>query len=243
MAQDITRTYRRLHQGEDLVYFRVHREQSDLHIGALRSLPTQALTALDAARGQVEGAIAAQPVFATALVPLPIRPGAFPLEREMAEAAIQAGVGPMAAVAGGIAQAVGRALLPFSPEVIVENGGDLYIHTQCQRRIAIYAGDSPLSYRLALCVESGEWGVCTSAGVVGPSLSWGRAHAALILSHSAALADAAATAMGNRIRRPEDLAEAVNWAMTLPDVSGALAILGENIAAAGAIRLAPQASA
>lgn len=243
MPQDVTRTYRRLHQGEDLVYFRIRRAQSDLNIGALRPLHAQALAALDAARREVEGAIAARSVFATALVPIPLRPNAYSLERVMCEAAIQAGVGPMAAVAGAIAQRVGEALLPYSQEVIVENGGDLYIHTTRERRIGIYAGDSPLSYQLALCLEPGSWGVCTSAGVVGPSLSLGKAHAALIVSRDTAVADAAATAMGNRIREKRDLADAVNWAMTLPDVKGALAILGEGIAAAGDIRLAPNTNA
>ncbi len=123
--------------------------------------------------------------------------------KTMAEAAEKAGVGPMAAVAGAIAEYVGRELLPFSREVIVENGGDIFLKTQKTRSIGIYAGESsPFTGKLALRIEPKDTplGICTSAGTVGHSLSFGKCDAAILVSPSASLADAAATAVGNLIQ-------------------------------------------
>jgi ApbE superfamily uncharacterized protein (UPF0280 family) len=110
----------------------------------------------------------------------------------------------MAAVAGAIAEYVGRALLPLSEEVIVENGGDIFIFSKRERLAAVYAGDSPLSGRLAVALKprggpgtAGAFGVCHSSGTVGHSLSFGKADAALVISEDCALADAAATRLGN----------------------------------------------
>ncbi len=123
----------------------------------------------------------------------------------MAAAAQTAGVGPMAAVAGAIAECVGRELLEFSPEVIVENGGDIFLKVSHRRTVGIFAGDSPLTGRIGIQIEARDTplGVCTSSGTVGHSLSFGRADAVVVLAPAAALADAAATAIGNRVSRKE----------------------------------------
>ena len=89
------------------------------------------------------------------------------------------GVGPMAAVAGAIAEFVGEELLAYSPEVIIENGGDIYIKSLKKRVVGIYAGNSPLTGKIGLEIEGKETpiGICTSSGTVGHSLSFGRADA------------------------------------------------------------------
>ena len=84
--------------------------------------------------------------------------------------------------------------------------------------------------------------VCTSSGTVGPSLSYGRADAAVAVARDAALADAAATALGNRVRGPADLEAAVDWAASLPGVEGAVAILGDRLAVRGDLELVPTPS-
>ena len=81
--------------------------------------------------------------------------------------------------------------------------------------------------------------VCTSSGTVGPALSFGRGDAAVVVSPSGALADAAATALGNRIRGAADVEAAVQWAAALPGVIGAVAIAGEAMAAQGDLELQP----
>jgi len=68
----------------------------------------------------------------------------------MCLAAEAVGVGPMAAVAGAISQYVGRDLGNYSDEIIIENGGDIYMKNKTDKHILIYAGNSPLSIRL-LC--------------------------------------------------------------------------------------------
>jgi len=148
-------------------------------------------------------------------------------------------VGPMAAVAGAIAEYVGRELLEFSPEIIVENGGDIFLACSRETRVGIFAGNSPLSLRVGLVVPAAghSWGVCTSSGTVGPSLSFGRADAVCILSSSASLADAAATAVGNLVRTPGDLEKGLEKAKAIEGVWGAVIILGEKLAAWGKIEL------
>lgn len=238
----VERRYRKLFGGS-LRYFRVAEEQSDLAIGARLKLEDEARGALHEARQRIEAEIALRSQFLTSFSPLDPRPGAPEPVSWMYRAAQASGVGPMAAVAGAVAQFVGRALLKRSPEVIVENGGDIYLSSQSERLAAIFAGDSPLSMKVALKVPAGEWGVCTSAGRVGPSVSYGQADAAVILSKDAALADAAATALGNLLKSVPDIAAALERVLEIRGVLGAVAVVGGSMGAAGIVELAPYESA
>lgn len=232
------RTYRADRGGEDLVAWRITLAETDLHIQAERKLHELSLTAAREARAQVEQEMARQPEFATSLHPLPAREAAPPVVAGMYAAAACAGVGPLAAVAGAIAHYVGEALETESGQVIVENGGDIFLHTACERLVGIVAGRSPFSGKVALVMGPGtRCGVCTSSGILGHSYSMGRADAAVVVAPDAALADATASALGNRVLRPEDAEEAVNWALTVPGVSGALVICGMALAAGGEVAL------
>lgn len=157
----------------------------------------------------------------------------------MAEAALKAGVGPMAAVAGAIAEAVGRDLLEHSSDIIIENGGDLFIKTTRERVVGIHAGDSLFSGKLGLTIRPTETpcGICTSSGTLGHSLSFGKADAVTIVSASASLADAAATACCNRIQSPEDISTALSAARGIEGVSGVIIVIADRIGAAGDVRL------
>jgi hypothetical protein len=147
----------------------------------------------------------------------------------------------MAAVAGAVAEQVGRALLAETGQVIVENGGDIFLYSTRVRTAAIYAGSSPLSGRLGLRVSRTEQalGLCTSSGTVGPSLSLGRADAAMVLATSAALADAAATALGNRVQSENDIAGALEHLQTIEGVLGGAVIIGEHLGAWGEVEFVP----
>lgn len=157
----------------------------------------------------------------------------------MCSAANKAGTGPMSAVAGALAEAVGFFLLDSIPEVIVENGGDIFLKVLNTVHVGVYAGKSPLHGRLALKIDPGTTplGVCTSSGTVGPSLSFGRADAAVVISPSTALADAVATALGNRVNDKSDLEKALEFVRSIEGVSGAVVIAGESVAACGNIEL------
>jgi hypothetical protein len=159
----------------------------------------------------------------------------------MVEAGEKAGVGPMASVAGAIAESVGRDLLKNTDEVIVENGGDIFLKTNEPITIGIYAGDSPLSLKLGLRVDSSEApsSVCTSSGTVGHSLSLGKADAVCVVSDSCPLADAAATSIGNLIQTKQDIRQAVETGKSIKGIKGLTVILDDDIGLWGEIDLAP----
>ncbi len=231
--------YRRRVSPQGLVGFVVSIAESDLHISAANDLSAKAAEALHLVRSEIEAHIRRHPGFEASLDPLPDDDEAPPVVARMLSAGQRAGTGPMAAVAGAVAEAVGRALLSASPDMIVENGGDLFVAGRQPRVSAVFAGDSALSMKLGLRVPAEEdgIGVCTSSGTVGHSLSHGRADAALVISPDVCLADAAATAFGNRIKLPEDLPAALEWVKSVAGVSGALAIVGEDLAAWGEVEL------
>lgn len=227
------------------VPFRVQLETTDLYVLADRDLSSAARAAVRRARTILEAHIAARPEFATALAPLEPPAGPLPeLARAMYAAGQAAGVGPMAAVAGAVAEVVGRVLRRDSREVLVENGGDLYLDVAEEVVVGLFAGTSPFSRRLGLRVGAGDTprAICTSSASVGPSLSFGTADAAVAMGLPAAVTDAVATALGNRIQGPADLEAATRWAVTVPGIRGAAAVLGNQLAAAGEIeftRVAP----
>ncbi|MCX7772643.1 MAG: UPF0280 family protein, partial [Clostridia bacterium] len=141
--------------------------------------------------------------------------------------------------AGAFSKFVGQELLKLSPEIIVENGGDLFIKSEQERKVGIYAGASPLSNKLAIKLsrDMTPCGLCTSSGTVGHSLSFGKADAAVILHPDASVADACATALGNRIKSAQDIERALEEVSKIPGVRGAMVIIGEALGAIGDIEL------
>ncbi len=233
------REYRNLVSDRNLFSFEVRVKETDLFIRAERDLREAAYESVLRCRRQLENYILSRPDFFRSLVPLEEDEFAPSIARRMLRAARSAGVGPMAAVAGAVADQVGEDLLQESPEVIVENGGDIFLRSSGEVKMAIYAGDSPLSLRIGLRIppDPKPRGVCTSSGTVGPSLSFGMADAATILAGSAALADAAATAVGNLVRSPADLETGLEKAREIEGVTGALIVLGRKLAAWGQVEL------
>jgi ApbE superfamily uncharacterized protein (UPF0280 family) len=233
------RTYRHWIERRDLVPFNVTIKETDLYIRAASDLHRKAYRLVEKYRARLEKYIGARPRFASSLEPVPVPGNAPSIVKDMAEAGRKAGVGPMAAVAGAIAECVGRELLEYSPEVIVENGGDIFLKILSKRTVGIFAGDSPLTGKLGLEIEAGETplGVCTSSGTVGHSLSFGKADAVIALAASAALADAAATAIGNRVSSPDDVSAAIEFAGQIPGLRGVVIIIGEELGAWGQVKL------
>ena len=223
--------------------FEVGIAESDLWISCSESgLREAAYESLLRQRRGLESFLEHFPEWGESLVP--VDAGAYslapPLAREMMAAAKVAGVGPMAAVAGAVAEAVGRELLQRAQWVVVENGGDIFLAGRKRYRLAIFAGQSPLSGRVGIELAGNEplaCGVCTSSASVGHSLSLGRADAVTVVAASGALADAVATAVGNLVQGRKDLAGAVEKALELPGVTGAVAILDRELAAGGDLEL------
>ena len=115
------------------------------------------------------------------------------------------------------------------------------MRTLVPRTVALYAGpSSPLSGRIGITIEGpGHFGICTSSGTFGHSLSFGRADACTVVARSAALADAIATATCNTVDTADDLEAAVTMATGVDGVLGAAAILGDRMAVRGNVSLVP----
>ncbi len=235
--------YRRTIEAGNLVTFTVVSCQTDLLVRATRDVRREALDSVAHHRHTVETYLNTHPRFATSLQPVDMPDEAPAIVRTMADAGWNAGIGPMSAVAGAIAEAVGRDLLEHCAEVIVENGGDLFISTRATRTVALYAGSSQLSGRVGIAIGPNQTvGVCTSTGTFGHSLSFGSANACAVTALSTALADAVATVMCNRVRTTDDLSAAVRMATDIKGVTGAVAILHEHVAVQGEVRLVRIAS-
>ncbi|MDH3348039.1 MAG: UPF0280 family protein [Desulfobulbaceae bacterium] len=234
------RSYRRIQQS-GLISTYVKVVETDLHILAPVKVENESLALVLKIRTILEEYIKANPLFLTSLEPLRIDLEASPVIVAMLEAAEKTGVGPMAAVAGTVAQYVGTGLLAHGvEEVIVENGGDLFISRKQTSTVAIHAGNSPLSGKVGLVITSQSMpcGVCCSSGSVGHSLSLGDSDAVVALATSTTLADAAATAIGNKVRSGEaGINEGLQFGQKIQGVNGIVIISGKHLGAWGDIEL------
>lgn len=234
-------SYRKLFHGKNIEYFRAAVKQTDLQIGADRNLYDQAISLINICRKQIENHIKNNPDFLTSLTPLSCTRNSPYIVKKMCSASYKAGVGPMAAVAGAISEIVGTNLLKYSNEIIIENGGDIFIKSNIQRTISIYAGDSPLSKKLGLIVEpdSTPLGICTSSGKIGHSLNFGNADAVVIVSKNTALADATATAAANIVKTDKDINIAIDFAKKIDGVTGMIIIIDDKLGIWGDIKILP----
>ncbi|MDJ0783405.1 MAG: UPF0280 family protein [Desulfosarcinaceae bacterium] len=235
------RTYRQRCRLPDMTAYQVVVKETDLWIQSPVDLRKEARELVLQQRGYLENWIVQYPAFRDALTPWPLEMPAPAIVAEMAAAGQAAGTGPMAAVAGALAEAVARGLHRHSEMVLVENGGDVFIQYPYPLTIAVAAGASPLSMRLGIRIDDCRQGraVCTSSGTVGHSLSMGSADAICVISDSGALADAVATAIGNRVRCEADIGPAVEFGSAVPGVDGILVIRGSVSGAWGDLTLVP----
>ncbi len=233
------RIYRHWIEGKNLVAFNVTVRETDLYIRASSNLQRKAHRLVLKYRQQLEQYIQKNPEFQVSIKPLPIPTNAPNIVLEMLKAGQKASVGPMAAVAGSIAEYVGRELLEFSPEIIIENGGDIFLKITRKIVVGIYAGDSPLTGKLGLEItpEETPLGVCTSSGTVGHSLSFGKADAVVTVASSATLADAAATAICNQVKNLDDISSAIEFGRNITGLNGIVIIIGSAIGVWGDVKL------
>ncbi len=233
------RTYRQHAKTAGLVSFTVAIQETDLFITASIHAEHAAREAVLTARFAIEQYAQINPAFLTSLEPLPLDEYAPDIIQDMLRAAAAAGVGPMAAVAGAIAEYTGKNILTACGEVIVENGGDIFLRVRRDVTIGIFAGSSPLSNRIGIKLTRHDrpTGICTSSATVGPSLSFGAADAVTVLSCSASLADATATAIGNLVKQSADIGPAIDIGKNIPGIDGILIIKGDHLGAWGDLNL------
>lgn len=235
-----SRTYRNLVQS-DLLPIRVVVQETDLSIYTDVEVAGPAKEAVLIQRGYLERYIDSHPDFLHALSVWPNDPMAPTIVRKMIDASRRSQVGPMAAVAGAMAEQVGEVLLDLAGEVIVENGGDIFLSSCRDLTVAVYANQSPLNLKVGLVLAAARMpmAVCTSSGTVGHSFSAGRADAVCVVSASCALADAAATAIGNRVHTIDDIPIAIDWGKSIEGIDGGVVIVGDKMGAWGQIELVP----
>lgn len=234
------RTYREHMQAEGLVSFNVVVQETDLHIHATMDLQAKALRAVLKYRHQLSQYIMQRPEFLKSLIPIEQDANAPDIVREMIAATTRFGVGPMASVAGAVAQFVGKELLNDTPEIIIENGGDLFLKTTKSRRIKVYPGNTELADKLVLEVTPQEdyFAICTSAGKLGHSLSFGQADAVVVRADDTLVADAAATALGNRVQSADDIESVLTYAKGFPMLKGVLIVAYGYLGIQGNIKFA-----
>lgn len=189
-------------------------------------------------RGYLEDYIRRDPEFRDSLAPHGVPADAPEIVRRMAGAAARMGVGPMAAVAGAVAEFALRAMLEAgATHAIVDNGGDIALAAARPVTIGIFAGPSPIrDIGLRFEPRPGILGVCTSSGTVGHSLSFGRADAAIVIAADPCLADAAATALGNAVKANDrSLIENAMTGLLVEGIEGMLVIIEDTLAVCGRV--------
>lgn len=234
------RTYRSWVKNTDLVSFEVMVEETDCYISATRNLQNKARKLILKHREILKKFIAEHPLFLTTLEPFPVAADAPQIVKAMCQATARVGVGPMASVAGAIAEFVGNELSAFSSELIIENGGDIFLKSLKSRLVGVYAGDSsPFTGKIALEIKGQQKpiGISTSSGTVGHSLSFGKADAVVVVAESATLSDAAATAIGNLIIGASDFPKGIEFAQKIDGLKGIVLIKGEQIGLWGDLKL------
>nr|WP_287412918.1 UPF0280 family protein [Pseudodesulfovibrio sp.] len=235
------RIYRDLvqpHSGE--VRFQVAMEQTDLLVVAECDLQEDIAAFVRKVRGDLKNWIMFHPEFAESLVPISVSEDAPDIIRDMAQASAVCGVGPMAAVAGAIAQAVGDAFVGRSPNLLVENGGDTYMHSTRERVVALLS-EPESGASIGLRLEAGGFptAICASSGTIGHSLSLGSGDLVAVRARDARFADAAATALCNELRSEDDMDRVLKRAKQFAEygLEGVFAQYDQKVAAWGDLEL------
>ena len=236
------RTYRKQFSRERFGSFTVNYKETDLWMGVdpdsfRPEMKGSAFEKVKQLRHSLEAYLLTDPVFGKTFVPKNSQPNAPEIVKLMSHAGQVAGVGPMAAVAGAFAEAVGRHLMNCFDlqELVVENGGDIFLKVDRPILLSIYAGNSVLSEKIGIEIPAIDTplGVCTSAGTVGPSISFGKADAAMVVCRDTALADAFATAFGNRVGGQEDVQAVIVQTEQFSEILSAVIICGDKIGIRG----------
>jgi len=233
------RFYRNTSRPQDLLCYEVKYKETDLFCCTKTDCKKFIEDRVFFYRHQLDEYIKQKPLFKDSLVPVEFDAFAPLIARQMINASSRIGVGPMSTVAGAIAEFVGNDVERISDECIIENGGDIYMKTARERTVLIYAKDSPYSGRIGIKIkpDGRPFGICTSSGTVGHSLSFGKADAVCIVGSSALFCDGLATCVGNIVKQKDDINVAIEKGKAYPDVKGILIIVGEHMGVWGDLEI------
>ena len=233
------RSYRQAFDLKDLLTYEVKLVTTDLFIASVTNRSDEVFEKIRSLRNDILSYSAGDPGFLSSLVPVEIYKEAPYIVKRMAEAAIKADVGPMAAVAGGISEIIGDMLTKDDSEALVENGGDIFAYLKHDLIFSVFSGKNSIfsDLRIKIVSEHMPVGICTSSGRIGPSLSFGDADAACVISKDVFLADACATKAANMVKCEEDIEKALDFTRAVNGVTGAVIIRDDKIGLWGNISI------
>ncbi len=222
----------------DLTACHVNLEESDLIIFAEKDLSSIAEIELREQRKLLKQYLKSHPDFYLSFEPSGCDETAPEIVKIMSQASFLCNVGPMATVAGAIAEVVGKYLLKFSRQVIIENGGDIFIMTEKKRVVSIFAGASPLSMKIGIELNSRKYpfGIATSSSTVGHSTSFGKADSVTVVAKTSTIADGLATYFCN-LTADFDLQSIAKFFKDFPYMDGLVIIKGSEMLVQGEIKL------
>ncbi len=182
------------------------------------------------------------PTFRTSLAPLPEPEQSPEIIRRMHRGAAAAGVGPFAAVAGTVAHMLAEKYADIAPNLIIENGGDVYMYSTKERHVALLAQpqeEEEAGGNLGLRFGETDFplALCASSATIGHSLSLGCGELAVVRAREGALADAVATALGNRLRSAQSVQQALDFAQNIVGVEGIFVQCDDAMGVWGAMEL------
>lgn len=224
------RFYRSFINDKNFVKFEVIVEETNLLIMAKENLKKEIKNEVVKQREILKNYIKEHPDFLYSFEPIIVE-----TEEEiiklMSESSLLTKTGPMASVAGAIAEIIGKKFLKYSDEIIIENGGDIFAKLNNDFRVAIFAGRSPFSMKIGIKLKKREipYGIATSSGTVGHSISFGNADAVTVISPSATLSDGCATYFGNMIKNKIEKELIISELKNFPFIEGIVIIKDKEI--------------
>ena len=220
--------------------FQIMVEETDLRVTCTEDLSLPMLELVTDLRGQIKAWVQLQPEFRTSLAPVSVPASAPAIVRRMAAGAALAGVGPFAAVAGTVAHMVAESFAERSPDLIVENGGDIYIYSRRERVVGLLPDPKGELIGVRVLPKDCPVSLCASSAHIGHSLSLGKGDLAVVRATDGALADACATALCNMLREAKDVERAIRRAKSMRSlgIQGVFLQCAERIGLWGNMELA-----
>lgn len=236
------RFYRNFDSNERFEIFSVSYKETDLWIAIDKKSYSDKINNYIFARiihyrSEIDNFVQNHNDFITSLKPVCIKDSMPQIVSEMIEASNKANIGPMSAVAGAFSQFIANDIIKeFNVnEIIIENGGDIFLKLSKSVTLSVFAGNSVLSGKIGVKInpEDTPVGVCTSAGTVGPSLSFGKADAVMIICKNTLLADSYATAFANFIKTKDCIKSQIEITKTVDEILSAIIIKDDIVGISG----------
>ncbi len=183
--------------------------------------------------------------FLTSFSPVKVQTD-YEIIRLMAKAAFLCDVGPMATVAGALADLMLNTMKSFNEEfsaakiALIENGGEIANNSENTMKVALFGGNNELNLNIGFLIKKTDCpiGIATSSATIGHAISLGQADAVTIFAENATTADGAATRIGNTVKGADiekSIKKGLDTADDLKDVRGVFISRKNKIGISGKI--------